>query len=192
MMECTHKRVTWDSIDAVGKCLDCGSKFDAFHMALMAKVEQLQAKAEDADRQRSILQINLDAETTGGNVLDRENERLTAKNKRLESRLKSMSVDRDTNEYQIGELHAKIKELEEALDEKETPAAEVYELRKACRIYKELVQEKKAKVAKLVEALRYLSDAGWFDEESTSWGQERDSRINFAASFLPPKERDDG
>ena len=47
-------------------------------------IAELQAKAEDADRQRSILQINLDAETTGGNVLDRENERLTAKIEELE------------------------------------------------------------------------------------------------------------
>jgi len=76
-------------------------------------IKELQAKVEDADRQRSILQTNLDAETTGGNVLDRENERLTAKNKRLEARLKAMSVDRDTNEHQIGELHAKVKELEQ-------------------------------------------------------------------------------
>ena len=48
----------------------------------------LQAKVEDADRQRSILQTNLDAETTRGNVLDRENERLQATAEVLEKYLK--------------------------------------------------------------------------------------------------------
>jgi uncharacterized protein YydD (DUF2326 family) len=52
----------------------------------------------------------------------------------------------------------------------------------------EKVVELEDKVATLTEALRYLSDAGWFDEESTTWEEERDSRINFAASFLPTKE----
>ena len=64
----------------------------------------------------------------------------------------------DDGDYVLAEdalaLQAKIEELEEALDEKETPAAEVYELRKACRIYKELAQEKKAKIEELTGLLR--------------------------------------
>jgi len=51
------------------------------------------------------------------------------------------------------------------------------------------LKAEEGKAAKLIEALRYLSDDGWFDEESTTWEEERDSRINFAASFLPTKEK---
>ena len=58
------------------------------YIAEAKETDRLQAKVEDADRQRSILQTNLDAETTRGNVLDRENERLQATAEVLEKYLK--------------------------------------------------------------------------------------------------------
>ena len=75
----------------------------------------------------------------------------------------------------ISKLEDQVEELEEALDEKETPAAEVYELRKACRIYKELVQEKKAKVEELKADAQRLA---YTEEELTAASIEVEDLTN--------------
>jgi hypothetical protein len=75
-----------------------------------------------------------------------------------------------------------------AADYIEEQEKELKAVREEIDFQNECNDELQTLVATLTEALKYLSDDGWFNEESTSWKQERDSRIKFAASFLPPKE----
>ena len=76
------------------------------------KLIELQVKVEDADRQRSILQTNLDAETTRGNVLDRENERLQAKVEELEDSVDRCSSRNVADADLIADLQAKVDEAQ--------------------------------------------------------------------------------
>ena len=56
----------------------------------------------------------------------------------------------------IEQLQAKVERLEEALDDKETPAAEVYELRKAVRIYNEVIKTLRTRIEELEDENKRL------------------------------------
>ena len=111
------------------------------------------------------------------NTLTNEKLTLQAKVEKLENAPVAYGLAID-----IDILQAKVEELEEALDEKETPAAEVYELRKACRIYKELAQEKKAKTLNSVheQYAELQATAKYYMEKSEKLEakvEERDKEI---------------